>query len=179
MERNHTHTYSYNPYLEDAILHSNPLGLVVALYEGAIDSCVAARNCLASRDIPGRTRAINKILGIFSELMCALNDEKGGEISRNLRRLYVYMQSRVTEAHQRQTAVPLEEVEALLSTMLDGWKGASAHLEPTAAIAASPSIPPQYPQPLAEEEYTHSAAAPYGGYSLEALDFPTSSAFSY
>lgn len=175
-----TETNPYNPYIEDAILNSHPLGLVVALYEGAIDACVVARTCIVNRDIPGRTKAVNKVVNILDELMRSLNDEKGGEISQNLRRLYVYIVGLLTQANRRQDAAPLTEAEKLLSTMLEGWKGANARFEASTTLAVPATSLRQSQSSIPEPDYGYAAAvSPYGSYLPEATEYSVSSAYSY
>lgn len=170
----------YQAYTEDAILNSGPIGLVVALYEGAIDSCAMARKCLASRDIPGRTKAINRVVNILTELLRTLNDEQGGEISLNLRRLYAYIQSRVTDAHIRQDASPLEEVEKLLSTMLEGWRGARTSYNSAAPAAVTSTAAPVHQVAAFDNEADYTAMVPaYGGYMPETSEYSVSSAYSF
>jgi flagellar protein FliS len=155
----------YSAYLEETILNESPVGLIVALYEGAIDACIAARKHLASGDIPARTKAINKIVNIITELTRSLNDEKGGDVSKNLRSLYLYMQGRVLEAHTKKNPAPLAEVEKLLSTMLEGWKVADAKLDPASSLNSAVPVPqvemPAHPQ----YDYGYAdTAAGYGSY---------------
>jgi flagellar protein FliS len=117
----------YQAYTEGRVFSDQPLRLVVALYEGALDATRQAVACLQARDIWGRGKAINKGIAIFSELLISLDEQKGGEIAGNLKRLYLYMQRRLIEAHSRQAAPPLLEVEKLLETMLEGWREAASN----------------------------------------------------
>ena len=116
----------YQAYTEGSVLSGHPLRLVVALYEGALDGTRQAISCLQSRDVWGRGKAINKVIAILSELLVSLDEEKGGEVAANLKRLYHYMQRRLIEAHARQAAPPLLEVEKLLETILEGWREAAS-----------------------------------------------------
>jgi flagellar protein FliS len=160
----------YKVYVADSILNESPVGLIVALYEGAIDASVTARKHLASGDIPARTKAINKLINILTELMRALDDEKGGEVSKNLRRLYLYMQGRAVEAQTRKAAKPLEEVERLMSTMLEGWKVAEAKLDPVANFNAAAQAAAVASRPMEtgalpyDYGYGDSGGTSYGGY---------------
>ncbi len=112
----------YQAYTDGTIFSDSPLSLVVKLYQGAIDATRQAEKALQARDIPARSRAINKAISILSELLIALDFERGGEISQNLKRLYTYMQQQLLNAHFRQVAEPLVEVEKLLNTLLEGWR---------------------------------------------------------
>jgi flagellar protein FliS len=159
----------YKAYIDDSILNQSPVGLIVALYEGAIDASVTARKHLASGDIPARTKCINKVINILTELMRALDDEKGGEFSKNMRRLYLYMQGRVLEAQTKKKAAPLQEVEKLLGTMLEGWKVAQVKLDPAASLNAAFHSMPVYDLPLeaatSQHEYGYGdSSSPYNSY---------------
>ncbi len=114
----------YGAYVEGSVFSGNPVGLVVALYEGTIQAIGRARQCLSNNDPWGRAKAISKAVEILTELLMSLNHKEGGEISSNLKRLYSYMQCRLLEAHAQKTKAPMDEVERLLETMLEGWRGA-------------------------------------------------------
>jgi flagellar protein FliS len=115
----------YQAYMDGDLGSNNPLRLVIALYEGALEATRRAAGCLEAGDIWGRSKAINKTVAILSELLASLDLAKGGDIAQNLKRLYSYMQTRLLEAHARQAAAPLKEVEKLLGTLLEGWHQAA------------------------------------------------------
>ncbi len=111
----------YQAYAEGSLLNSDPVRLVISLYEGAIKSAQQARQCLSTGDIWGRSRSITKAVEILTELLLSLDHEKGGEMSQNLKRLYSYMQCKLLEAHAKRAEEPIAEVEQLLNTLLQGW----------------------------------------------------------
>jgi len=160
----------YKVYVDESILNESPVGLIVALYEGAIETSAAARKHLASGDIPARTKAINKIVNILTELMRALDDEKGGQFSKNMRRLYLYLQGRVLEAQTKKKAAPLEEFERLMSTVLEGWKVAARKLDPAAGFNATSHALASLNLPLetntmAQHDYGYGdLSSPYSSY---------------
>ncbi len=118
-------TDPYGAYVEGSVFGGNALGLVIALYEGTIHAIGRARQCLTTNDPWGRAKAISKAVELLTELLISLNHKEGGEISANLKRLYSYMQCRLLEAHAQKAAAPMDEVERLLETMLEGWRGAA------------------------------------------------------
>jgi flagellar protein FliS len=107
------------------VFSGNPLGLVIALYEGTVQAVGRAKQCLSTNDAWGRAKAISKAVELLTELLSSLNHKEGGEISANLRRLYSYMQCRLLEAHAQKAEEPMDEVERLLETLLEGWRGAA------------------------------------------------------
>lgn len=114
--------YVNNSYQEAEVLSADPLQLVRLLYRSALDEIVRARGCLATRDIPGRTRAVNKAIRIVVELAMSLNHERGGEISRSLVELYDYIQRLLIDANCRQADEPLAEAQAIMSTLQEAWE---------------------------------------------------------
>lgn len=114
-------TTAYESYLENEVLTADPLKLVQLLYRGALETIGNARRYLASGDIQSRSKAIAKALNILNELVQSLDHAKGGELSRNLLRLYDYAQGLLIDANARQTDDPLAEAERLLSTLFEAW----------------------------------------------------------
>lgn len=127
----------YQAYVDNAVVGSNPLQLVVAMYETAIQRTQEARSCLESGDIWGRARAITKASTILLELRASLNPE-AGDIAGRLGRLYRYMQRRLQEAHIKKSAEPLAEVEKILRNLLEAWQKAEANQRAQAAPAHTP-----------------------------------------
>ncbi len=173
-----TESNPYKVYADERILNASPIGLIVALYEGAIETSVLARKHLASGDIPARTKAITKLNNILNELMRALNDEKGGEISSNLRRLYLYMQSRAVDAHTKKRPEPLQEVERLLSTMLEGWRAAETNVGGACPVEARLSEIGDLTGTTTD--YSTEDNSPYGNYLPDiGAEYHASSAYSF
>jgi len=109
-------------YLETRILSASPLDLVNILYEHAILEVAEARQHLADGDVAARSRSVSKAIAIVGELQCSLDHDAGGEIARNLARLYQYMRARLTAANVQQSDVPLKEVSRLLESLGDAWR---------------------------------------------------------
>jgi flagellar secretion chaperone FliS len=161
----------YNPYQayeEGSVASQHPMRLVVALYEGALEAARAAARCVESGDILGRSKAVNKALRILTELLVSLDYEKGGEISLSLKRLYGYMQTRLLEAHARQAAGPLREVETLLGTLIEGWRGASNGAPLSATV-----------HPIETLAGVETQGMPYAAYWSEPLETRSGAAFSF
>jgi flagellar protein FliS len=165
----------YNPYqayVEGSVSSQRPVRLVVALYEGALEATRNAARCLERGDIWGRSKAVNKTLAILTELLVSLDYEKGGEISLSLKRLYSYMQTRLLEAHARQAAEPVREVEKLLETLAQGWSEAGEAL-PHAARANEEN------ELLEGASGVETQAMPYAAYWSEAAETLSGAAFSF
>lgn len=128
---------NYGKYLETEVYSADPVKLVCMLYRGAMEAIGAARRHLKDRQIRERSREIMRTVEILRELTRALDPQY--EISRPLRDLYAYMQTRLMEANAKQIDEPLAEVERLLSTLLEGWK---------AVVPSAPTVAPEAYQPM-------------------------------
>lgn len=109
--------------VETALNDADPHRMIAMLYDGAIEAVGRARTALAKRDIAGRGAAIGKAIRIVDEGLKASLDDRGGEITVNLRNLYVYISKRLLEANLHADDEALQEVHRLLDTLRDGWKG--------------------------------------------------------
>lgn len=99
----------------------SPLELVVMLYDGAIGALGEAREALARKDVRARTEAVTRALAIVSELQSTLNVKEGGDVARELDRLYTYMNARLLDITLHSDAAAAEELHRLLSTLRDAW----------------------------------------------------------
>jgi flagellar protein FliS len=134
-------------YRETEILSADPLKLVQMLYRAALDSVAAARRHVRAKEVAERNAAIMRAWSIVNELMHSLDHAAGGDIARNLAGLYAYIQAQLLEANAKQIEPPLEEVETLLSTLLEGWSAAAVQ------SAAQAARSPQEAQAGDAEEY--------------------------
>ncbi len=165
----------YQAYTEGSVVGSNPVRLVTMLYEGAIGSCQQIEQCFENGDIWARSKAVTKAVTILTELLVSLDHEKGGEIAANLKRLYSYMQCRLLEAHGKRDRAAAQEVERLLTDLLEAWQVVEqerARGEGSAmasAGCASPDCPEVAPAEL----------LPYGGYFGEMAGSALGDAFSF
>ena len=162
----------YDAYTEGSVYTDNPLNLVAALYERAIDATQQAVRAIESRDIPSRTKAINKAYEILTELLVSLNHEKGGEVSQNLQRLYGYMQRQLIHGHAKQLAEPIAEVSSLLTTLLEGWRGAARSVTAQSSSSNATDSMKQPTQPAGATS-TSVDSGYGGGYMSGYLDDPT------
>jgi flagellar protein FliS len=110
----------------------SPMELVVMLYDGAIRFMGEARQAIARNDVRARTEATRRTLDIVSELQNALNVKEGGDIARELDRLYTYMGARITDV-TRGDAAAADELYKLLTTLREAWSQA----------ANPPAVPPR------------------------------------
>ena len=76
---------------------------------------------LEENDLEGAHISIGKAKAIISELRTSLDTDKGGEVAKNLERLYLYMFNRLIDANVKKDADSLREVLSLVSELREGW----------------------------------------------------------
>ena len=117
-------TYGAKQYKQTAITTANRGQVLLMLYEAAIQNVKKASECLDRKDIAGKGQAIIKTHDIVNELLNSLNFEVGGNIARDLERLYNYMSEQLVKANMNNSKETLQTIQKLLETLLEGWRGA-------------------------------------------------------
>lgn len=129
----------YDVYKRAAIntVHSKEKMLLM-LYEGAVRFVKLASMGIDEKNAKIRGENISKVIGILTELDCALDRKAGGELVENLSGLYRYMVDRLTHANVKNDPDALDEVERLLTELKDGFEGAAQKIVPVQAKTKEP-----------------------------------------
>lgn len=169
-------TSPYQAYEQGSVM-TNPMQLIIALYEGGIGAVQEAKRCLEGRDIMARSKAITKAVNILAELRLSLSQDRAEaqEVSANLGRLYHYMTQRLLDANAKQIMEPLVEVEGLLRTMLEGWYVVADKERADAARAELMD----YTEPKVMEGDEDVLRISYGGYYREPVEGFSAVSFSF
>ncbi len=96
--------------------------LIVMLYDGAIKFLKLAIQELEARNYAAKGQYINRAQDIISELNAVLDIEAGGEIAENLRKLYVFMDRRLSQANAKRDPQMIQDVIGLLDELNQSWK---------------------------------------------------------
>jgi len=112
-------TVSKRTGIEDATPHQ----LIMMLYDGALESLMTATGCIERKDFAGKGVALGKAITIIGGLQGFLDLEKGGDVAKNLDRLYDYMGVRLYDATMKNDVTIVNEVVGLLKTVREGWEG--------------------------------------------------------
>lgn len=124
MNQNGNGKYGANQYKNMAVKTANRGQVLLMLYEAAIKHCKLAAAAIDKKDIPTKGVSIGKVHDIVNELLNTLDFEVGGQISRDLERLYNFMTESLIRANIENNRDLLIKVQQLLETLYDGWKGA-------------------------------------------------------
>ncbi len=112
-------------YQENAVTTQSRGRLIVLLYEGAIKFLKLAINELQAGNNQGKGKYIIKAQDIINELNAVLDMEAGGEIAANLRKLYLFMNQRLSEANIKRDPQMIREVISLMEELNQSWKAIS------------------------------------------------------
>ncbi len=126
---------AYASYREKQIMTATPEQLISLMYKESILSCKRALEAFENRDISSINDSIIKAESLIIELLSSLDEEKGGEIAKNLKALYIYMYRRLVEANSKKEEIGVREVLSLLSELSATWDEAmkKANKEKTVA----------------------------------------------
>ena len=114
-------SYAAHTSYKNASINTADRGkLVVMVYDHCIQWCDRALE--AKTDLEKRSKAIDKIQAGLTELTCALDMEQGGEIARNLWRLYDFMTWTLTQCVLQRTDKGVTTVRQLLSELRPAWQ---------------------------------------------------------
>jgi flagellar protein FliS len=113
---------------------SNPKRLLLLMFEGGVKFLHGARDGLAAGDLARFMYHAQKAQGIISELLGTLDHEAGGDIARDLARLYEFMLFHMTEGTARKSVQHYDEVIRLFETVAGAYR--EILTRPAAANAA-------------------------------------------
>lgn len=109
-------------YLTKQIQNATPAEQIVMLYDGAIRFLLKAKAAIEKNDIQERFNNNKRAGDIILYLMAILDHEKGGEISVNLERNYLYMSRRLMEVDMKNSAEPIDDVVSRLKMLRTSWE---------------------------------------------------------
>ncbi|MDA8381593.1 MAG: flagellar export chaperone FliS [Betaproteobacteria bacterium] len=107
--------------METAVNCANPVQLIVALYDGAVDAIAGAKAQIAQKNYERKAKHISHAILIIDGLRRIIDHEKGGAIAANLGALYDYMKRRLIAANASNAVEVLAEVQELLTSLREAW----------------------------------------------------------
>lgn len=116
------HSFAEKTYQTLAVTTTDRGKLLLMLYEGAIKFLRMSKKGLEDKDIAKFCKYLSKAQAIVAELMNTLDFEKGGNVAKELFRLYDFMIFYLTEANIYKDAERLTKVEELLRIIYSAFK---------------------------------------------------------
>lgn len=115
---------AYQKYKNQSIQTASREKILLMLYEGAIRFMKLASQACDNKDIAGRGLNIGKAFDIVMELNNTLDHKVGGDISKNLEQLYMYITDQLTQANIKADKAHLENAIKVMETLYVGWQEA-------------------------------------------------------
>ena len=118
------YAHSVNAYKETRVKTAGRGRIIVMLYDEAIKQLDSAVELLEqqTKQLDRVNNAIVKAQDIIAELMVSLDFEQGGDIARNLFRLYLYFNDELMEANMKKEPDSIRSVRRLLAELREAWK---------------------------------------------------------
>jgi flagellar protein FliS len=133
---NMAHPDAYRQYQTTQVRTAGPAQLTLMCYDGALRFLKQARAAMEARDYETQNAFIDKTQALLSELINGLDFAQGGDIARDLDRIYRYLHGRLTHATLRDDLAALDEARAHVTDLRDAW--AQAMCQAGAAASAPP-----------------------------------------
>jgi len=112
----------FEAYQDTTVTTQSKGRLIVMLYDGAIKFMKLAIKELEAGNWEAKGKYINKANDIINELNAVLDMDAGGEIATNLRKLYMFMSRRLSEANAKKDPQMIREVITLMEELNQSWK---------------------------------------------------------
>jgi flagellar protein FliS len=113
-----------NRYLEQQIATATPAMLTAMLFDGLVASALRAVDALEAGEASTARRSLLRAQEIVLELRSSLNHDAGGELSRNLDRLYEFVYHKLVKASMGDDLAGLRAAIDIVSSLRDSWREA-------------------------------------------------------
>lgn len=120
---------AYLKYKTTSIQSASREKLLLMMYEAAIKHTKLAIMAAEKKQIADRGMHIGRVYDIILELNNTLDHKVGGEISKNLEQLYMFMTDQLTKANLTGDPQYLRNSLKILETLYDGWTKAIEQLK--------------------------------------------------
>jgi flagellar secretion chaperone FliS len=137
-------------YRETDAITTDPVGLVVVLYDILLKDLNESVAALSVGDVERRSNAIRHAFLVLQQLQGTLNFERGGVVAENLDRFYNFTRAKLLEAQIKASAETIEQQIVFVSSIREAWQQVRAEeLKPTEepgaetfAMVPPPSLEP-------------------------------------
>ena len=116
--------YAPEAYQEMQVIGADPRELVILLCRALVGYLVRAENAIERGDYETKAHALARSQEIFSELVCALDTEVGGELAEQLGALYAHLQRQLVDVDLQDDLDRLSYVKEIAQKLVNAWKEA-------------------------------------------------------
>ncbi|MCL2261041.1 MAG: flagellar export chaperone FliS [Fibromonadales bacterium] len=98
--------------------------LIIMIYDHCIKWCGIAKEALENNQFARKAEACHKVEAGITELMASLDMEKGGEVAKNLWKLYDFYSFHIHEGNIKNIAKNFSEVQEMMTQLRESWQTA-------------------------------------------------------
>jgi len=109
--------------------------LIIMIYDHCIKWCGIAKEALEAGQLARKAEACHKVEAGLSELLTALDMEKGGEVAKNLWRLYDFYSHHIHEGNMKNIAKNFTEVADMMGQLRESWQKALGQVRQDRTLA--------------------------------------------
>jgi len=114
----------YQAYTTAGFNTTDPMKLILMLYDGAINFLKDAVECTEKGDIKGKNIAANSARDIIVHLNASLNIDVGGDMAKSLRGIYLFMNRHLLESNWKNDIEGFKKIIELLEGLRSAWQDA-------------------------------------------------------
>ena len=96
--------------------------LLLMMFDGGDRFLSQAEQKLGANDVPGFLHALGRGQAVIAELLSTLDHQRGGEVARNLDRLYRFMLDHLIEANLAKSVRHVTQVRRILGIVASGYR---------------------------------------------------------
>ena len=115
----------YQAYQKTGVGTSSQKQLILMLFDGMNRFTNQAIKSIEQEDFEATHMNLHKTGKILLELISTLREDKGGEIARNLKSIYVFCYEQIVIANLKKDTKLIQEVQGILSEIQEGFKAIS------------------------------------------------------
>lgn len=118
--------HALDTYQKTSIETADPLQLIILCYDTAIRDLNEAKAMHEKKNMEEAYRRIRHAQDIITELLVGLDHERGGDIARNLNRLYNFILRQLIGINSREDTAIYTHLVRILSELKEAWEAIKA-----------------------------------------------------
>ncbi len=130
--------HALNTYQKTSVETADPLKLVVLCYDAAIRDLQEARELHERHEMDAAYRKIRHAQDLITELLVGLDYERGGDIARNLNRLYNFILRQLIGINSREDTAIYGHLVKILAELRSAWEEIRLRADHSSSQETSP-----------------------------------------
>jgi flagellar protein FliS len=107
------------------------------IYDHCIKWCGTAKEALEAGRLAHKAEACHKVQAGLTELMSSLDMEKGGDVAKNLWRLYDFYSNHIHEGNVNNISKNFTDVQNMMGQLRESWQKALSEVRQNRSVATN------------------------------------------